>query len=79
MQTSLIIVAIVVVAAAVLYIADRKTRGQPIEVPILAKIASFAGLATGGVVFALQSDTISDAVASVSESAQDMFVGKPTF
>ena len=79
METSLIIVAIVVVAAVVLYIADRKTRGQPIEFPILAKIASFSGLATGGVVFALQSDAVSEAVSAVTDSAQDMFVGKPTF
>lgn len=79
METPLIIVAIVVVASIVLYIADRKTRGQPIEFPILAKIASFSGLATGGVVFALQSDAVSDAVAAVTDSAQDMFVGKPTF
>ena len=79
METSLIIVAIVVVAAVVLYIADRKTRGQPIEFPILAKIASFSGLATGGVVIALQSDAVSEAVSAVTDSAQDMFVGKPTF
>ena len=79
METSLVIVAIVVVAAIVLYIADRKTRGQPIEFPILAKIASFSGLATGGVVFALQSDAVSEAVSAVTDSAQDMFVGKPTF
>ena len=79
MDTSITVVAIVVVAATVLYIADRKARGEPIEFPILAKIASFAGLATGGVVFALKSDTVLDAVASVGESAQDMFVGKPTF
>jgi hypothetical protein len=79
METSLIIVAIVVVASIVLYIADRKTRGQPIEFPILAKIASFSGLATGGVVFALQSDAVSEAVSAVTDSAQDMFVGKPTF
>lgn len=79
METSLTIVAIVVVASIVLYIADRKTRGQPIEFPILAKIASFSGLATGGVVFALQSDAVSEAVTAVTDSAQDMFVGKPTF
>lgn len=79
MQTSLMIVAIVVVAATVLYIADRKTRGQPVEFPVLAKIASFSGLATGGVLFALQSDAVSEAVSAVTDSAQDMFVGKPTF
>lgn len=79
METSAMIVAIVVVAAAVLYIADRKTRGQPIEFPILAKIVSFSGLATGGVVFALQTDAVSEAVSAVTDGAQDMFVGKPTF
>ena len=73
------VVAIVVVASVILYVVDRKTRGEPIETAILAKIASFSGLATGGVVFALQSDAVSEAVTMVTDSAQDMFVGKPTF
>lgn len=73
------VVAIVIIASIVVYLVDRKTRGEPIDPAILAKIASFSGLATGGVVFALQSDAVSEAVTAVTDSAQDMFVGKPTF
>jgi hypothetical protein len=48
-------------------------------VSTLAKLTSFAGVLTGGVVFALQAEEVSEAVSAVSETAQEMFVGKPTF
>jgi len=73
------IVGVVVVASLVLYIVDRKSRGEPLDMTVAAKIASFSGLATGGIVFALQSDAVSDAVAVVTDTAQDMFVGTPSF
>ena len=79
MHTGLVIVGIVVVAAIVLYIVDRKSRGEPIDLGILAKISSFSAIVSGGIVFALQSDSVTEAVAVVTESAQDMFVGKPSF
>lgn len=73
------IVLAVVVVASLLYVMDRKSKGSPIEGSLLFKIASFSGLVTGGVVFALQADGIPAAIESVSEVAQDMFVGQPTF
>ena len=73
------IVLAVVVVAILLYVMDRKGKGAPIEGSLLFKIASFSGLVTGGVVFALQADGIPEAIESVSEVAQDMFVGQPTF
>lgn len=79
LQTAAIIVGIVVVASVILYITDRRTRGEPIDMGILAKISSFSAIVTGGIIFALQSDAVAEAVSTVSESAQDMFVGKPTF
>ena len=58
---------------------DRKGKGEPVEVSTLAKLTSFAGVLTGGVVFALQAEEVSEAVSAVTETAQEMFVGKPTF
>ncbi len=49
------------------------------EVGTLAKLTSFAGVLTGGVLFAVQAEDLSGTVAAVTEGAQDMFVGKPTF
>jgi|694.fasta_scaffold00940_25 hypothetical protein len=79
MHTGLVIVGIVVVAAIILYVVDRKSRGEPIDLGILAKISSFSAIVTGGIVFALQSESVTEAVSAVTESAQDMFVGKPSF
>jgi len=73
------IVGIVVVAAILLYVVDRKSRGEPMDMGILAKISSFSAIVTGGIVFALQSDSVTEAVTAVTETAQDMFVGKPSF
>ena len=66
-------------AAIVVYVSDRWSKSAPIETGALAKIASFAGLVAGGIVFALQSDDVAQTVETVSEVAQDMFVGQPTF
>jgi hypothetical protein len=79
MQTMFMIVGIVVVASVALYVIDRKTRGEPIDMGILAKISSFSGIVAGGIIFALQSDSVSEAVTAATETAQDMFVGKPSF
>jgi FtsH-binding integral membrane protein len=79
MYTNLMIVAIVMVAAVVLYIVDRKSKGEPIDFGTLFKLTSFSGIVTGGVVFAVQSDSVAEVVAVATESTQDMFVGKPTF
>jgi hypothetical protein len=73
------IVGIVVVAAILLYVVDRKSRGEPIDLSILTKITSFSAIVAGGIVFALQSDSVTEAVTAVTETAQDMFVGKPSF
>lgn len=74
-----VIVGGVVVAAIIVYLSDRWSKKAPVETGALAKIVSFSGLVAGGIVFALQSEDVSEAVAAVTETAQDMFVGKPTF
>lgn len=79
MYIPMMVVAIVATAAAVLYMSDRRSKGEPVDIATLFKLVSFSGLAAGGIVFALQTDIVSDAVATVTEGAQDMFVGKPSF
>ena len=79
LPTNVVIVIAVALTSIILYILDRRNKGEPVEGGALAKIGSFAGIVTGGVVFALQADGVAQAVESVSEVAQDMFVGQPAF
>lgn len=75
--SSLTIVAIVVFASVVLYVVERYTRQKPIETADALKMAGLSGALTAGVLYTVGGDT--DAVQSVVETAQDMFVGKPAF
>lgn len=58
---------------------DRKSRGSPVDFGLASKIATFSGLVTGGVLFAVQAEGLPAAVEAVTETATDMFVGQPTF
>jgi hypothetical protein len=81
-QTIGIITAVVVVVAVVLYIYDRRSRQQPVEVVDAAKLALGAGAIAGGVTYAVTGESLPDIVekaAAVTETAQEMFVGKPEF
>ncbi len=69
------IVAIVAFAAVVLYVVERYTRSKKIDALDGAKLGVLSAGLTGGVLYAIGDDTI----ATVVETAQDMFVGKPTF
>ncbi len=81
-QTIGIIVAVVVVSVVVLYVYDRRSKHQPVEIVDAAKLAVGAGAIAGGVTYAVGGDSLPDVVekvASVTESAQEIFVGKPEF
>lgn len=81
-QTIGIITAVVVVVAVILYIYDRRSRQQPVEVVDAAKLALGAGAIAGGVTYAVTGDSLPEIVekaAAVTETAQEMFVGKPEF
>jgi len=83
----MIIVASVAVAlvAFILYALDRKSKGEPIAWDIAGKLSLFGGLITSGVLFAITTEGVVEAVKTVSENVpsvsavQDMFVGQPTF
>lgn len=70
--------------AFILYALDRKAKGEPIAWDTAAKLTTFSGLITSGVVFATTTDvpavveSVKEAAAHISD-AQEMFVGVPTF
>ena len=75
-----IIVATVIVATLLLYVYDRRSKQQAVEVLDAAKLAVGAGAIAGGVTYAVGGDALPDVVEAVTktaETAQEMFVGKP--
>ena len=81
-QTIGMIVAVVVVVTVVLYVYDRRTKQQPVDVVDAAKLALGAGSIAGGVTYAVGGETVAEAVETLSKAAdvtQEMFVGKPEF
>ena len=82
LQTIGIIVAVVVSVVVILYVYDRRSKQQPVEVVDAAKLAVGAGAIAGGVTYAVGGDSLPDVVETVAktaETAQEMFVGKPEF
>lgn len=70
------IVSAVVVVVILLYVMDRRSKEQSIDISDIAKVSSGAGILTSGVVYALGgADVAEPALAAV----QDMFIGKPGF
>jgi len=67
------------------YSLERRSKSEPIVWESAGKLALFSGLVTSGVVFATTTDltAVSEAVANgapaIAETAQDMFVGSPSF
>jgi hypothetical protein len=79
-----IIVASIAVAlvAFIVYALERRAKAEPIVWENAIKLSTFGGLMTAGIVFVSTSDvkTVAETVASIDvPSAQDMFVGTPSF
>jgi hypothetical protein len=70
-----IIVSAVVVVVILMYVMDRRGKGEAIDVSDVAKVGGGAGVLTAGVVYALGTDAAEPVVTAV----QDMFTGKPAF
>jgi hypothetical protein len=79
LYTLTMIAGVVAVAAFVLYVWDRKSRGAEIEWLDAGKLALGAGGAASGIAYAVGADDVADVVATVTDTAQEMFVGKPEF
>ena len=77
--------AAVAMVAFILYVLERRSKGESIEWADAGKISLISGLLTSGVVFATTTDgivSIPEVVNTISEKAgdvQDMFVGTPSF
>jgi hypothetical protein len=82
MQTLGLVIGAVIVVTVLLYVYDRRSKQQAIDVFDATKLAMGAGAIAGGVTYAVGGDAITDAVESVAAAipdAQEMFVGKPAW
>jgi hypothetical protein len=69
------LIAIVVAVAGVLYAVIRIVSSKPIEAGDLIKFGGLSGGITAGVLYFMENGDAS----TITEAAQDMFVGKPSF
>jgi len=74
----------VALVSFIVYALERRSKKEPIVWEDALKLSLFSGIVTSGVVFASTADvtSVSEVAKTVSEtaaSAQDMFVGSPSF
>jgi hypothetical protein len=72
-----IVAGVVALLAIVLYVWDRRSKQQPVDVIDAAKLAVGVSTVAGGVAYAVTG--VDDVVEQVVDTAQEMFVGKPEF
>jgi len=72
-----IVAGVVALLAIVLYVWDRRSKQQPVDVIDAAKLAVGVSTVAGGVAYAVTG--VEDVVEQVVDTAQEMFVGKPEF
>jgi hypothetical protein len=72
------IVGIVVFAVLAIYVVERVTRQRKINVGSAIKLGVLSAGLTSGVLYAIDEDIVTT-VSTLKETAQDMFVGKPSF
>ena len=72
------IVGIVVFAVLAIYIVERITRQKKINAGSAVKLGALSAGLTAGVLYAIDEDIVTT-VTTIKETAQDMFVGKPSF
>ena len=81
LQTLGLVVGAVIVVAVLLYVYDRRSKHQAVDVFDATKLALGAGAIAGGVTYAVGGDAVTDAVEAVASAVveQEMFVGKAEF
>jgi hypothetical protein len=81
----LLIIIVIAVGSVVVYAVERMTKHKKFEWMDASKIGLLSGAGAGGIVYALGGDIESMAstglavAGTLSDSVQDMFVGKPSF
>lgn len=73
------IIAIVAFAVIVLYVVERYTSQKQIHAADAVKLTTLSAAVTGGVLYAIEGGAVSAIPDAVTDVAQDMFVGKPSF
>ncbi|NBR60729.1 hypothetical protein EB118_02650 [bacterium] len=75
----LVIILVIAVGSILVYAVERYTKNRPFEWMDASKIGLLSGAGAGGIVYALGGESVTSVVSSVTDSVQDMFVGKPSF
>jgi hypothetical protein len=78
-QTLGIVAVIVAAVIVILYVWDRRTKQQPVDMGDAVKLALGAGTVAGGVAMAVTGDISPEVLQTATEVTQEMFVGKPEF
>ena len=80
-QTLGLVAGAVLVVAILLYVYDRRSKQQPVDVLDAAKLGVGAAAIAGGVTYAVGGDAVADAVETIAAVVpdQEMFVGKAEF
>ena len=80
-QTLGLIAGVVLVVVILLYVYDRRSKQQPVDVMDAAKLGVGAAAIAGGVTYAVGGEAVADAVEKMSSVLpdQEMFTGKPEF
>jgi len=69
-------VALVVI---ILYVLDRWSRKEDIDIVSMAKLGTSAAAVAGGVVYAVGADDVAQVAETATTVTQEMFVGKAEF
>ena len=63
----------------ILYVLDRWSKQEDVDVASAAKLGVSAAAVAGGVAYAVGGDEVAEVAEKVTAAAQEMFVGKPEF
>jgi hypothetical protein len=78
-QTLGMIAAAVALGAIILYVLDRWSKKEDVDVANAAKLGVSAAAVAGGVAYAVGAEDVAGVAETVTTAAQEMFVGKPEF
>jgi len=78
-QTIGMIAGAVALGIIILYVLDRWSKQEDVDVASAAKLGVSAAAVAGGVAYAVGGDEVAEVAEKVTAAAQEMFVGKPEF
>ncbi len=78
-QTLGMIAGAVALVVIILYVLDRWSKKEDVDIANAAKLGVSAAAVAGGVAYAVGTDDIAQVAETVTTATQEMFVGKPEF